>query len=152
NTVKVPAGSFSGWKITINTPVTLQGAGQGSTTIAGNGTNPVLSVNATGSAARITGFTFYGGTTQCVLVQFSGNSPELVDHCTFIGGNASEMIHNLGTEPGSTAGWSNDVTPGSADALYLENCTFTKNPLADQYFWGTSAIQSYYGARTVMRY
>ncbi len=152
NTIKIPDGSFSGWNITINTPVTLQGAGQGSTTIAGNGTNPVLSVNTTGTAARITGFTFDGGTTQSVLVEFSGNSPELVDHCTFIGGDASEMIHNLGMGASDASGWANSVTPGSANALYVEDCTFTKNPLADQYFWGTSAIQSYYGARTVVRH
>jgi len=152
NTVMVPAGSFSGWNINVSTPVVLQGAGQGSTTIQGNGINAVLSVNATGTAARITGFTFDGGTTQSILVQFSGNSPELVDHCTFIGGNASEMIHNMGMGPSDVSGWTNDLTPGSANALYIEDCTFTKNPLADQYFWGTSAIQGYYGARTVIRH
>jgi hypothetical protein len=152
NTVTVPAGSFSGWNISISTPIVLQGAGQGSTTIEGNGENAVLSVNATSSAARITGFTFDGGTTQSILVQFSGNSPELVDHCTFIGGDASEMIHNMGMGPSDTSGWTVDVIPGSANALYIEDCTFTKNPQADQYFWGTSAIESYYGSRTVIRY
>jgi hypothetical protein len=151
DTVTLPAGTYS-WSggITINRPVTLQGAGSGSTRIAGN---QMVTVNSTGTGTvRLTGLTFDGGTGQVILVEVSGNSPVLIDQCAFIGGNASEMIHNLGMGAGSTAGWANNVVPGSANALYIEDCTFTKNPISDQYFWGTSAIESYYGACTVMRY
>jgi len=104
------------------------------------------------STFRIDDCTFSSGTTQGILVQIGGGGRGLIDHCTFTGGGASEMIHNLGLGGGSDSGWLNDVYPGSASALYIENCTFTKDPLIDQYFWGTCAIQSYYGARTVMRY
>ncbi len=151
NTVKIPAGSFS-WSspVSISNPVTLTGAGPSATTINGPS---LLSVGTTSSGPiRITGITFNGGSNQVVLVQFYGINAALVDHCAFIGGSASEMIHNLGQGATDSSGWTNSVTPGSPNALYVEDCTFSKNPLADQYFWGTSAIQSYYGARTVMRH
>ena len=151
NTVRIPAGSFS-WSspVSINNPVTLAGAGQNTTTI--NGAS-VLSVSTSSAGIiRITGITFNGGGGQVVLAQFWGASAALVDHCTFIGGNASEMIHNMAYGANDNSGWSNGVVPGSINALYIEDCTFNKNPFDDQYQWGTSAIQSYYGARTVVRH
>jgi hypothetical protein len=152
DTVTVPAGTFSGWNVTVSTAITLQGAGQDATTINGNGTTPVLSVSTGSAAARITGFTFNGGTSQSVLIQFWGNSPELLDQCSLLGGDASEMIHNMGMGASDNSGWTDGINPGSANAVYVENCTFTKQPLQDAYFRGTSAIESYYGARTVVRY
>lgn len=62
------------------------------------------------------------------------------------------MIHNFGLGAGNLAGWKDDVHPGTDQALYVENCTFSKNPLQDDYFWGTAALQGYYGSRTVMRH
>ena len=70
------------------------------------------------------------------------------------------MIHHMGYGAGSgsgdPAGWAVNVTPGSLDALYVENCGFYLNNTNASpptiYDYGTTAIQSYYGARTVFRY
>ena len=153
--IAIPAGTFSGWNVSLSKGVTLQGAGEGKSTIKGNGTNVVLNVSSSSGTTRLTGLTFDGGTAQSVMIRYSGGGAGLVDHCSFSGGSASEMIHNEAYGPNTSnkaKGWSNDVTPGSADALYVEDCTFSKNPLQDQYFWGTSAMQGYYGSRTVMRH
>ena len=176
--VQLPAGSFT-WSnsITVKTGVTIQGKGVSSTTLANPGTSySLFSVMCDQVRTRITGIAFKGqyaisvggsyttaqfriddctfdcGTVQGTLLQCGGNAPGLVDHCTFTGGSASEMIHNMGLGAANGAGWLDDVYPGSASAVYIENCTFSKNPLQDQYFWGTAALQSYYGARTVLRH
>jgi hypothetical protein len=178
--VKIPAGSFT-WErgITIEGKgVTLEGEGQGVTTIRNASGHSLISVSCgSRSSTRITGLTLLGdhavaisgskasapyrvdhctfddGTTaQAILVEVRGNGPGLIDQCKFVAGAASEMIHNYGMGAENTSGWSDEVIPGSAAAVYIEDCIFSKNPLADQYFWGTAAIQSYYGARTVMRY
>src|SRR5260370_5601737 len=176
--VKLPAGSFS-WSsgVTVKTGVAIKGQGVSSTTL----TNPVTtyslfdvtydqaktrisriafkgqrSISIYGSYTtaqfRIHDCTFNCGTTLGILLEFSDNAPGLVDHCTFTGGGAVEMIHNYGFGADSDAGWLDNVYPGSASAVYIENCTFSKDPLQDAYFWGPSAIQSYYGARTVVRH
>jgi hypothetical protein len=178
--VTIPAGSFT-WSegITIaGKGITLQGAGSGVTTIKNASGHRLISVSCVpGRSTRITGLTLLGeytlaisgsktaatyridhcvfddGTTgQAILVEVSGNGPGLFDQCQFVAGAASEMIHNLGLGPENASGWRDDVIPGSGSALYIEDCTFSKNPLADKYFWGTSALQSYYGSRTVMRH
>jgi len=176
--IQLPAGSLT-WSagVTINHGVTIEGRGVSSTTLTNPGTSfSLFDVSCNHVQTHITGIAFKGqyaikvggsytthkfrisnctfdcGTAQGILLQFLDNAPGLVDHCTFSAGNASEMIHNMGVGPDNTAGWTNDVNPGSASAVYIENCTFNKNPAVDQYFWGTAAIQSYYGARTVMRY
>jgi hypothetical protein len=176
--IRLPARS-STWStgVTVNRGVTIRGQGVSSTTLTNPGTGySLFRVNCDQVKTRISGIafkgqyaiyvggdyttaqfridncTFNGGTAQGILLQFGNNAPGLVDHCTFSAGGASEMIHNLGFSGGNDAGWLDDVYPGSASAVYIENCTFTKNPMADKYFWGTAAIQSYYGARTVMRY
>lgn len=76
----------------------------------------------------------------------------LIDNCTITGDDASELIHNEAWGSGVTTGWSDDVVPGSGDALYIEDCVISKYDQTDPYFWGTSALQSYYGSRTVIRY
>lgn len=178
--VTIPAGSFT-WNegITIGGKgITLEGAGQGVTTIKNVSGHSLISVSCVpGRSTRITGLTLLGEHTlalsgsktaapfridhctfddgtagQAILVEVSGNGPGLIDQCQFVAGAASEMIHNLGLGPGNPSGWSDDVIPGSGSALYIEDCTFSKSPLADKYFWGTSALQSYYGSRTVMRH
>jgi hypothetical protein len=177
--VRIPPGSFT-WDhgVTIERKtITLQGAGQGITTIRNASGRPLISVLcASGSGTRITGLTLLGdhslaiscskaaapyrvdhctfdaGTAQAVLLEVSGNGPGLIDQCLFVAGSASEMIHNLGMGAENPSGWSDEVIPGSAAAVYIEDCTFSKSRLADKYFWGTSALQSYYGSRTVMRY
>lgn len=75
----------------------------------------------------------------------------LFDHCTWQADDASEMMHVEAYGASDSTGWGDDVNPGSSDAVYFENCTFTKiNQGA--FFFGTSAVQSYYGARTVVRF
>jgi hypothetical protein len=177
--VKIPAGSFI-WRrgITIQGKgVTLQGAGQGVTTITNMSGHALISVSSVSfSGTRITGLTLQGdhtlsisgpkisapyrvdhctfdaGAAQAILLEVEGNGPGLIDQCQFVAGSASEMIHNNGMGPENASGWRDEIIPGSAAAVYIEDCTFTKNPLADQYFNATSAIESFYGARTVMRY
>ncbi len=81
----------------------------------------------------------------------------VTDNCSFAAPQNSEMIHNEAWGPSDTSGWYDTVTPGGPDAWYVEDCTFTNNdPLLSTanpaYFWGCSAHQGYYGARTVFRY
>lgn len=77
----------------------------------------------------------------------------VIDHNSFTWTGNCEVIHNEAYGASSTAGWSNDVTPGSGEALYIEDNNF-KNVTSGNpaYFWGGSAVQGYYGSRTVFRY
>jgi hypothetical protein len=180
--IEIPAGSFTWNKpgVTVNTAVSIQGAGVGKTIITGTAkleqgleTWSAINLNSDGANAQISDIQFKGvysifvsGTytsapyrihdctfsapkQSAILVEVSGNGPGLIDHCTFTGGNASEMIHNLGV---GISGWHDNVYPGSASALYVENCTFNKAPADGTYFYGTTAVAAFYGARTVMRY
>jgi hypothetical protein len=179
--IVIPPGTFT-WTTTVTakTGVTISGAGVGSTVIVNttglNARRVSLTIACDGAQSRVQGITFSGqwglatsgdnnsapfriddcafdvGTAQGIMVETNGNGPGLIDHCTFSGGGASEMIHQMGNGAGNNAGWLDDVNPGSANAVYIENCTFSKNPFVDPYFWGTSAIQCYYGARTVVRH
>jgi hypothetical protein len=101
---------------------------------------------------RIDNCSFDTGTNQCLPVVLAGNQDGLVDHCSFSCGNASEMLHNEAYGAGSTTGWTLDVTPGSGSMVFVEDCKFSKNPLVDTFFWGTTAIVNFYGSRTVARY
>jgi hypothetical protein len=77
----------------------------------------------------------------------------VIDHNSFTWSGNNEIIHNEAYGANSTAGWTNDVVPGSAAAVYIEDNTFTNETSGNPaYFWGGSALQSYYGARTVFRY
>ena len=82
------------------------------------------------------------------LLDVKGNGPGLIDHNTFSGGGSAEMIHNLGMQGLSTSGWTDDVIPGSANMLFIEDNTFTQNG------GGTVShiVESYNGARTVIRH
>lgn len=99
---------------------------------------------------RIDHSTFFTSAGQAILLEVTG-AWGLIDNCSFTGNDASELVHNLGHGATSTAGWEDDLQPGSSDALYIEDCTFSKYDLTTPYFWGTSGIQSYYGSRTVVR-
>ena len=140
-----------------------------------------LSVNATVSS-RITGFVFSDSKSVNGYFITVGNGNEnsakfRIDNCTFTGlhvgvhirigapvygvidhskftwsGN-NEVIHNEAYGPSSTAGWSNAVVPGSANAVYIEDNVFINETSGNPaYFFGGSAVQSYYGSRTVFRY
>lgn len=98
------------------------------------------------------------GSGNAVLIKVDGMAPGLIDHNSLQGGDAAEMIHNEANNDGvgtgySRPGWNDLVTPGSYNAVYIEDNTFTKNDIGNPaYFWGTSAVQSFYGGRTVMRF
>jgi hypothetical protein len=88
-----------------------------------------------------------------IFLVVSGNGTGLINNNTFTAGAASEMIHNMGMGADDPSGWTDNVLPGSPNMVYIETNTFTYNATGNPaYFWGTSAIQSYYGARTVFRY
>jgi hypothetical protein len=77
----------------------------------------------------------------------NGNGPGLIDHNGFTcGQGADEMIHVLGV--GGNTGWTDVVTPGSANMIFIEDNTFNNTNAT----YISSAIQSYYGARTVVRH
>ena len=160
----------SGWTGNVTIPnnknITLDGGG---VTVPGSlriPSSPTFS-------ARVTNFTF-SSTTRHAISTGNGytNKPWRFDHCTFAGG--TQAIMGLGSGPGlidhltatnigafqqmiepqyegpdSTAGWSNVHTPGSANAIYIEDSTFAR-PGGD--IWdGSCVIQEYYGARVVVR-
>jgi hypothetical protein len=87
-----------------------------------------------------------GGSGPLISIDISRG---VIDHCTFAGLNAAqEYIHIDGYGAGSTAGWTNAHTPGSNDAIYFEDNTFTQQSGQNNCSW----IQAYYGARFVMRF
>jgi hypothetical protein len=75
-------------------------------------------------------------------------------------GCMSEMTQvslHLGMGPSDDSGCKDGIVPGGPGAVYLEDCRSINNdPNLDTanpaYFWGNSAIQPYYGARTVFRH
>jgi hypothetical protein len=142
-------------------------------------TNTVaIRVNSNSSTVtRLTGFTFTGGddregdapvqvsgstssayyridhntftsSTQAVFILLNGNGPGLIDHNRITANNNAETIHNDGTGPSSNAGWTDNIVPGGSQMLFIEDNTYINN--------GTSAVgsavQAYYGARTVFRH
>ena len=182
DTVVVPSGSATwSSTISISKGITLQGAGVGSTIIT-VAANPAISVSQINTYNfRLTGIRFesVSWSRQAVRVNGSpanaifridncrfyssgdltaitatGGGRGLIDHCWFES-NASpnEMIHNEAYGNGSNTGWTYAVTPGSDDALYVEANHFQFNASGNPaYFYGASAMQNYYGARTVFRY
>jgi hypothetical protein len=159
--------------------ITLQGTGVGKTNITHNvpGTQVKLIQFTEQStiSTRITGFSFLGGSYDHRFIGCSGDGNYtsapmridsnsfssgsgsiqldlfscrgLIDHNQFTAVGNSELIHNWG--PG-TSGWSANVTPGSTNAVYIENNIFYNGTSGG---WGAqSAIQSYDAARIVARY
>jgi len=160
----------SGWTGSVSIPnnknITLDG---GDVTVSGTLRIP----SSPTFAARVTNFTF-SSTTRYAITTGDGftNKPWRFDHSTFAGG--TQAIMGLGSGPGlidhltatnmgafqqmiephyegpdSTAGWTNAHTPGSPNAIYIEDSTFAR-PGGD--IWdGSCVIQAYYGARVVAR-
>jgi len=93
-------------------------------------------------------------TAQGTMLCVGGTGPGLIDHNTFTASTgADEVIHNLGQGANDASGWTTDVVPGGPNMVFIEDNTFTYNATGNPaYFWGTAAVQSYYGARTVFRY
>ena len=168
--------------------ITLQGAGIGKTNITNNiapARGYLIEIDAQpGIMTRITGFSFLGSserrmmhiacdktsktfridhnsftsTASTVFIVNGGLCSGLIDHNDFAAPDNSEMIQIKGASPDSAIGWTDDISPGSPDAIYIEDNTFTNNGMyydsrCPCWRWGAnSALQSYYGARTVVRY
>jgi len=147
--------------ITINSAAT--GAGSRVTGFIFNGnysTNPAITTNGCGGLAscggtvtvpyRIDNNTFNDTPDSVNFISVSGNGPGLIDHNTFNGGGASEMIHNMGVD---ATGWTSNATPGSPYMVYIETNTFSYPASGSPaYAYGTMAIESYYGSQNVFRY
>jgi len=102
---------------------------------------------------RIDNCYFDSGTVQSIMVAIYGYSISgVMDHCTLNGGGASEMVHCYGAGAGIITGWTDDVTPGSSHMLFFEDCIAQLNNYSSATAeGGTSMLQSYYGAKTVVR-
>jgi hypothetical protein len=176
DTILVPSGtvSYSG-AVDIPSSKCITINGQGGVTITNS---PAFTMEASTSCeSRITGFTFTGSSSnppgtdvnvtsttstsayridhntftnsaQSIFLAVSGNGPGLLDHNTFTGGGASEDIHNLGMGAGSEAGWQDTVVPGGSQMVFIEDNTFNDSDSNVI----NSGIESYYGARTVLRH
>ena len=48
-----------------------------------------------------------------------------------------------------TIGWGEVITPGSGDAVYIEDCTFSKYNQSDPYFVGYFRHPKLYGGERV---
>jgi len=158
--------------------ITLDGGGN--TTITGS-SHISLTANAT-TRSRVTGFIFTGTWACCgnsairgdgggtsnatwridhntitgdpatngqTLLEAASNGPGLIDHNTLTAPNNSEIIHVQGVGgAGGSAGWIDDIVPGGSQMLFVEDNTFTNSGSSSL----CSALQSYYGARTVFRH
>jgi hypothetical protein len=83
-------------------------------------------------------------------VMLTGSGPGLIDHLTATNmASYQQMIEPSHEGPDSTAGWKDVVTPGSPNAIYIEDSTFNHS---GSYWDGASVIQEYYGARVVASY
>ena len=154
NGVTITRGTTTGTLVTINlnpTTMTRVTGGTFTQTTANRIMQIIGSGFTTDAKFRIDHCTFFTTSGNAVLLVVNKASG-LIDHCSFTGGGASEMIHNEGWGASSIAGWLENIVPGSDDALYIEDCSFNNYALTSPYFWGCSGIQSYYGARTVIRY
>lgn len=100
-----------------------------------------------------------GGSYQGTMLCVTGTGPGLIDHNTFTTDHgADEIIHVLGQGADDASGWATDVVPGSSNMIFIEANTFDyeantspANSGPPYYFWGTSAVQVYYGARVAFR-
>lgn len=89
---------------------------------------------------------------QGTIINTFGNGPLLIDHNTFTSHHgADEVIHLVGLGGGVTTGWATDVVPGGPNMHFIEDNTFSY-PSVSGSWDGTSAVQSYYGARLVFRH
>jgi len=84
-----------------------------------------------------------------VHVRVHGRGYGVIDHSSFNWSGNNEVIQAFGFGAGDTTGWTLDVVPGSGDALYIEDNTFTNSRLPT--FTGGKTA-AFYGAKTVHRF
>jgi hypothetical protein len=82
-----------------------------------------------------------GGTVEVDIYSCRG----LIDNNEFTAPNNAEMIHHYGD---GTSGWKTTVVPGSTNALYVENNTFSSANKST----ANSSLQNYDGSIVVARY
>ena len=84
-------------------------------------------------------------------IMLPGSGPGLIDHLTAINMQSYvQMIQPQWEGPDTEIGWTDSHTPGSPNAIYIEDSTFT-HPSGD--IWdGSCVFQVYYGARIVARH
>jgi hypothetical protein len=158
-----------------NKQFTVQGAGIDQTIITDATANtwyntPFWITGQEGKPFRISGFTFNGtsdyrgvihieGTCKnwrvdhCkfdnpdyISIHISGYTYGLIDHCTFI--YTSGVVDGIAIQvvgDGATA-WTRDLSLGTANAVFIEDCAFTFNAKYD------SVLQGVAGANYVFRY
>ena len=158
----------SGWSGTVSIPsgknITLDGGG-----VSVSGTL-IIPSSAT-YQARVTNFTFTRNYHAIGTGDGYTNKPWRMDHCTFTGSEAvmftgsgpglidhmtatnmasyQQMIEPSHEGPDSNVGWTTPHTPGSPNAIYIEDSTFSHSGS----IWdGACVFQEYYGARVVARY
>ena len=153
DTINIPAGSFT-WgtaklATSIAKAITLAGAGPGSTTLVMDPTGPTLAAGvirlsaaatargfsvipalnvapfSTGSANgwRITNIVYnpQGSTTEKAYFCYTGSGYGIIDNCTITGTSGSnELIFGRGPSDS----WQTPSSMGTANAVYIENCTF----------------------------
>lgn len=124
-------------------------------TTVGGSSNATLDVQGDGTTkmARIDDNTFTSsgaGTWIETDSNENGYGAVLIDHNTLSAGSSAEMIHVVayGADSG-TYGWTNDVVPGSASMVFIEANTSNCTSCSGQAY--NNLVQSYYGARTVVR-
>jgi len=180
DTVVVPGGtcSWGGGTVTVPSTKGITVNGGGTATITGS--SHISLTSNVSTSTRITGFTFTGAWPCCgnfaikadgspstapyridhntitgdvatngqTLMEVDNNGPGLIDHNTLTAPNNAEIIHNVGLGANGNLAWTDNVTPGGPTMVFIEDNTFTNSAS------GTicSGIQSYYGARTVVRH
>jgi hypothetical protein len=171
DTVVVPGPCSVAWPAQIAVSGITVSGGDGGVTVTQNG----FAIGGVAAVTRITGFTFTdpGSTTAVrpVAVTASGagpfridhnvfqagggssiglndNSPGLIDHNVFTADTNGRMISNQGLGPSDPSGWTDVVTPGSAQMVFVEDNSFTGSPPMT----GTAAVEMVYGSRTVVRH
>jgi hypothetical protein len=111
-------------------------------------------VNANTQCGRVDHNTFTATGTQVFIVVYAPSVPFLIDHNTlssgYSSGSASEDIHVYGYNAGVETGWTNNVTPGGPNMVFIEDNTVNDN----QGNGGNviSFVESYFGSQTVVRY
>lgn len=164
NTKYITVNGQGGVTVTTSPGFTLEPASNGPSRITGftftngGGQSGDICVQCTGTPIhhetdftyRIDNNTFTAGV---IVIALGGNGPGLIDHNTFInGGGNDELIHNLGTnDVFDGGGWSDNIYPGGSQMVFIEDNTF-QNPSGNPCVSVYSAIQGYYGARTVARH
>ena len=103
-------------------------------------TNCTYSASSPNASFRIDHSTFTANFLIGPFVNCHGRG--LIDHNVFTLSSGNEIIHVWGDPD---AGWTDVVTPGSVDAVYIEDNTFNGQGGADK-------TASFYGARTIYRF